>query len=270
MRSSSIERINSQHSSNYMAMNKLFLNSDKTHLLIMTSESNHKKHSNYGIRLNTGSEVITPSDDERLLGVQVSNNFTWNSHISKTEKSMCKLLTSRINALAKVSWSAGFQTRKIIANAIVMSRLVYVIQLYSNASDYLMKSLQVLQNKAARIVTRSEWKTSTAVILRQIGWLSVNQLVVYHSLMLVFKICRNKKPGYLTEKFKTNFSYRTRQATGNCLVVQGTPDSETSKEAFVHKSTMLWNNLPASLRKIEVFLKFKYELKNWVTRNIVI
>ena len=54
-----------------MAMNKLFLNSDKTHLLIMTSENNHKKHGNYGIELDTGSEVITPSDDECLLGVQV-------------------------------------------------------------------------------------------------------------------------------------------------------------------------------------------------------
>ena len=156
----------------------------------------------------------------------------------------------------------------MIANAIVMSRLVYVIQLYSNASDYLMKSLQVLQNKAARIVTRSEWNTRTVVLLRQIGWLSVNQLVVYHSLILAFKIGKKKKPGYLNEKFKKTFSYRTRQATGNCLVVQGTPDSETSKEAFVHKSTKLWNNLPASLRIIDVFLKFKYELKNWVMSNI--
>ena len=79
-----------------------------------------------------------------------------------------------------------------------MSRLVYVIQLYGSASDYLLKALQVLQNKAARTVTRSGWRTETAALLRQIGWLSVKQLVVYHSLLLVFKINRDGKPGYLS------------------------------------------------------------------------
>ena len=240
------DSINSKYKviSDYMAMNKLFLNSDKTHLLIMTSSYHHKKNGNFGIELNTGSEIISPSENERLLGAQVSNNFTWNAHINGTDKSMYNQLTSRVNALAKVSWSADFQTRKMIANAIVMSSLVYVIQLYGNATDYLLKSLQVLQNKAARTVTRSGWGTSTSVLLRQIGWLSINQLVVYHSLLLVFKIDRDGKPGYFKEKFKKDFSYRTRQATGNSLVVQATPDSDKTKEAFIHKSTMLWNNLP--------------------------
>ena len=115
--------------SNYMAMNKLFLNSDKTHLMIMTSQYHHSRSNNFGIQLNTGAEMIVPSDDERLLGAQISNNFTWNSHIIGTEKSMCKLLTSRINALVKVSYSADFKTRKMIADAMVISWIVYLIQL---------------------------------------------------------------------------------------------------------------------------------------------
>ena len=47
--------------SDYMAMNKLFLNSDKTLLLIMTSQCLHKKNDNYGIQLDTGLEAIQPS-----------------------------------------------------------------------------------------------------------------------------------------------------------------------------------------------------------------
>ena len=63
---------------NYMSMNRLALNSDKTHLLVMASAQQHKKEGNFGLTLNTGSEIITPSDSERLLGAQVSNNFLWN------------------------------------------------------------------------------------------------------------------------------------------------------------------------------------------------
>ena len=67
----------------------------------------------------------------------------------------------------------------MIANGIVMSRIVYLIQVYGNASDYLLGFLQVLQNKAARIVTRLRWGTATEVLLNQIGWLSVKQLYVF-------------------------------------------------------------------------------------------
>ena len=264
-----VDDINTKYEliSDYMAMNKLFLNSDKTHLLIMTSPCLHKKHNNFGIQLNTGTETILPSENERLLGAQISNDFTWNSHISDHDKSMCKALTPRINALIKVSWSADFKTRKMIANAIVMSRLVYLIQLYSSATGYLLSSLQVLQNRAARAVTRLPWGTRTAVLLNQVGWLSINQLAVYHKLITVFKIKGNKKPVYLSEQIKTDFDYQTRQATGNCLKIGKTPKSGTSKESFVHNSTVLWNSLTAALRNAQTLPKFKSGLRSWVKQK---
>ena len=264
------EDINSKYKviSDYMAMNKLFLNSDKTHIMVMTSQYHHRRSNNFGLQLNTGSEIIKPSDNERLLGAQISNNFTWNAHIQDDDKSMCKALTPRINALVKVSWSANFQTRKMIANAIVMSRLIYLIQIYGDAKDYLLSSLQVLQNRAARAVTRLPWGTETALLLNQVWWLSVNQLSDYHKLVSYYKIDRDEKPAYLSEKFKKNFNYNTRQKATNCLQVSITPKSGTSRDSFVHSTTMLWNTLPVNLRKAASLQKFKAALKSWVNQNI--
>ena len=50
---------------------------------------------NFGIELNTGSSIIKPSTMERLLGVTVSNDFTWNAHILQ----MVKVLTLKNNGL---------------------------------------------------------------------------------------------------------------------------------------------------------------------------
>ena len=255
---------------NYMSMNRLALNTDKTHLLIMASAQQHKKHGNFGIVLNTGAELITPSDSERLLGAQVSNNFLWNEHVFGNEKSMVKMITSRINALLKISWSADFKTRKMIANGIVMSRIVYLIQVYGNASDYLLGFLQVLQNKAARIVTRLNWGTATRVLLNQIGWLSVKQLYVYHSLLLVFKMQHSGKPAYLKEKFRNNFAYQTRQATTSCFILNDTPRTEKCRKSFVHNNIITWNSLPADMRKTEKLTMFKLKLKEWVKKNVPI
>ena len=74
--------------SQYMDNNKLFLNSDKTHLMIVTSSKAHSSHNDYEIKLNTGSEIIEPSPEERLLGANLTNNFLWKSHL-RDHKKIC-------------------------------------------------------------------------------------------------------------------------------------------------------------------------------------
>ena len=49
----------------YMVANKLVLNGDKTHLLIMATPYQHRQHQDYGITLNTGAEIILPSYKEK-------------------------------------------------------------------------------------------------------------------------------------------------------------------------------------------------------------
>jgi hypothetical protein len=78
----------------YMASNRLVLNSDKTHLLVMASSTQHRLHGNYGVQLDTGSEIILPQDNERLLGCQISSNFKWKDHIQDNEFSLQRQLTS--------------------------------------------------------------------------------------------------------------------------------------------------------------------------------
>ena len=91
----------------------------------------------------------------------------WNDHVRDSENSLTRILTSRINALTKVSAYSSFKTRKMIANGTVISHITYLIQLYGGCSDQLLSSLQVLQNKAARLVTKLDWRTATSTLMLQ-------------------------------------------------------------------------------------------------------
>ena len=104
---------------------------------------------------------------------------------------------SRINALRKISYAASFANRKMIANGIVISQIIYVIQIWGGTNEYLLKMLQILQNKAARFVTKLDVFTSQETLLKQCGWLNVKQLVAYHSLVLVYKTRMEQKPVFL-------------------------------------------------------------------------
>ena len=74
-------------------------------------------------------------------------------------------------------------------------------------------------------------------------------------------------PATLRLKFRDSFAYKTRNAASNGLVQYETPKSDKSKDAFVYKSTVLWNNLPPEIRKIQKLDKLKIELKKWVKLN---
>lgn len=251
-------------------MNKLVLNSDKTHLMVMATASQLAKHKDYGITLNTGTEIIKPASSEKLLGGFISSDFKFTEHIINNKTSLCKLLTSRVNALSKICKVCDFKTRKILANGMVQSLLIYLIQLWGGSSGYLLQFLQVLQNRAARKVTKLAWRTSTQTLLDQCGWLSVKQLVEYHSLLLTYKVKSEGKPLYLKDKLCRDFSYNTRLAAGDGIRYSGKIKHELYKTSFIPRVTISWNNLPNNIRQSKDIKIFKKDCKVWIKSNVSI
>jgi hypothetical protein len=181
-----------------MAANKLVINADKTHLLVMGTQAMGQTRQE--VQLAAGQHVIFPSPTEKLLGCNIHENMKWREHLQLSEQSLTRQLTSRVNALSKLSVNATFKTRLMAANGAFMSLLIYLIPLWGGTEGYLLKGLQVLQNRAARCVTKQQWFTPTRRLLDQCGWLSVQQLVQYHSLLQVHKAIVAGTPLYISNQ----------------------------------------------------------------------
>ena len=167
--------------SDYMSANRLVINGDKTHLVVMGKRQAATRRQE--VSINAGGHTITPSRTEKLLGAIISEDMKWNEHLVNGDKSLISQLTSRINGLSKVASRAPVTTRLMIANGIFMSKLVYLIHLWGSSSKYLLKSIQILQNRAARVVTGYSWWTPVRRLLKECKWLSINQLVFYHTTL---------------------------------------------------------------------------------------
>ena len=220
----------------------------------------------------------------------INNELTWKNHLygDMENEGLITQLSKRIGMMKKISKHMSQENLKYFASGIFYSKLNYCLPVFGNVfglenykednSRYQSfttkenKNLQVLQNKAARIVTRLSWGTATRTLLNQIGWLSVKQLYLYqyHSLLLVFKMQHSGKPAYLKEKFRNNFAYQTRQATTSCFILNDTPRTEKCRKSFVHNNIITWNSLPADMRKTEKLTMFKLKLKEWVKKNVPI
>ena len=160
------------------------------------------------------------------------------------------MITTRINALSKISRISNFKTRKMIANGIVMSKLIYLIQLWGGSPKYLICLLQKLQNRAARLVTKKNIFTPIKVLLTQCGWLSVHQLIIYHNVLQIYKTKSSKRPGYLYEKFSKEFGANTRLANRNLIRIDKVIKTDLGLKNFTHLAAEQWNGLPEDIRSL--------------------
>ena len=198
----------------------------------------------------------------------MQDGLKWNCHLRDSTDNVFKSLNQRINAVKIISKFSDFKTRKMLANGIFMSKLTYLITIWSSCSKELKSTLQVLQNKAARAVTRNDWNIPNADNHKQLGWLSVNQLSFYHKVLQLQKLREFKLPANLYKMFDWEYIYSTRQACGGLIKPMGTPRLQISKKSFRWSSAECFNSLPLELRLIKDTLKFKIEAKCWIQENI--
>ena len=133
----------------------------------------------------------------------------------------------------------------------------------------LKKALQIIQNKVARVVTKLDWSTSTKELLHQCGWLSVNQLIFYHSVLIVYKVKHSQTPKYLFSMHNSwAYQHRTRQAESGLIRLIGKPKLDISKNSFRHRAANEYNQLPAEIRNCDKLATFKLKTKNWIKDNV--
>ena len=97
--------------SQYLTQNHLCMNTDKTHIMVLFTEQRRRHIDTTAVSLNTGSEVIFPTTEEFLLGVQVHQDLGFATNIFNGRSSVVSSLSTRIGALKRVSKVASFKTR---------------------------------------------------------------------------------------------------------------------------------------------------------------
>ena len=276
------EKLSQKYSvlADFLTANKLKVNDDKTHLLVMSTRQKRQYRDTALITINTPTATITPSTVEKLLGAHVHQDMGWREHVMDNKDALIKSLNKRLGAMKKISRVASFNTRKNIANGIFMSKLIYLMPVWIGCDRYLINSLQVCQNKAARLVTKLDRFTSTKELMRQCGWMTVQQLLIFHSLVLLHKTIKQKKPTFLYQKVTSSSGQpNTRQtaSTTAALEAAGLPkqpsvetcDLELSRNSWCWASVSWYNQLPIGILSEQKTARFKTRLKDWVQKIFV-
>ena len=246
----------------YMSANRLVINDSKTHLLVMGTKRHDSLRSE--VKINTGAVVIEPVGTQKLLGINIHQSLKWKEHIISNDRSMIKTLRTRLSALSKIAVNANFKTRLMVANACFMSIISYMVAVWGGTEEYVIRAVQVMQNKAARCVTRLSWYTPTRLLLQQCNWLSIKQMILYHTAVQVWRVLDAKCPVFIESKLQLTVTRSASQGNLRVPVVE----SSLARKSFLVRSATVWNRIPPDIRSSTSIQVFKRKLKKWIKLNI--
>ncbi len=174
-----------EHIHQWLLANKLTLNKDKTEYMIIGLR---QRLSNIETdpTIELGESKIKRVKHSKTLGIIIDDQLLWKKQVETTVSKVSK----GIGMLRRIKSCVPKRTLIKVYNAIILPHFDYCSLVWSNCSDYLLDTLQKMQNRAARIITGRPYDIPTKEIFRELNWQSLPDRWEKNKLMFMHKVKR--------------------------------------------------------------------------------
>ncbi len=139
------------------------------------------------------------------------------------------------------------------------SRLDYCNALLGGCPASSINKQQIVQNAAARVLTRSRKYDHITPILQSLHWLPIKFRIII--LLLSYKALNDLAPAYLTNLLsRYNPTRSLRSQNSGFLVVPRIAKSTKGGRTFSYLAPKLWNSLRDNVRGSDTLSLFKSDL----------
>ena len=149
--------------------------------------------------------------------------------------------------------------------ALIISRLDYCNSLFTVLTGKDRKKLEIVQNRAARLIFGVGRRTHTSPLLQELHWIPFQKHVIFKTCVYVYKILHNSAPNYLEDIISLYKPARyLRSMTDKTLLTIPRNVLSVGEKSFSTSASRNWNNLPCSLRECPSLDTFKKHLKTYL------
>lgn len=236
------------------------LNIEKTKVIAFAKHSN--KDNEY---IKIDNIIIENVKEMKILGVIIDNKLGWKPHIRLIQNKVAKN-TGIIN---KIKQFLDYNSLHILDCSLILPYFIYCIEIWGNYYKNSLYSLSVLQKRAVRVIHKAGYLDHTHSLFLQSKLLKLQDLVHYHTALIMFKVSKHLVPlniqnlfsqrdgGYNLRgdtKFKMHLVRTTRKSF--CVSVCGVKlcnrlEDEHRQCPHIHSFKSLYNN--------KVFERYKNE-----------
>ena len=237
---------------NWMNQNVLQLNQDKTEVIVFGN-----KEKRIAVSKHLESLSLKTRDQVRNLGVLIDSDLTFSSHI----KSITKTAFYQLKNISRVKGFMSQTDQEKLIHAFISSRLDYCNGLLTGLPQKSIKQLQLIQNAAARVLTRTKRSEHITPVLKSLHWLPVSYRIDFKVLLLVYKSLNGLGPEYMNDILVEYKPSRALRSTDSGQIVEPRVQTKHGEAAFSCYAAQNWNKLPAELKSAPTVNIFKSRLK---------
>ena len=190
--------------------------------------------------------------------------LTIEDHIIK----VCQACYFHLRNIMKIRHYLDEDITKMLVHAFIISRLDYCNALFFGLPQYLLHKLQKIQNKCARVITRTNNYTHIKPILKDLHWLPVQERIEFKILCHVFNIHSHNAPSYLCDLLEPYQPTRNLRSKDNNLFKSVPSKTVFGERAFAVCAPQLWKRLNIETKNCDTISSFKKRLKTELFRRV--
>ena len=244
-----------------MTSNRLALNPYKTQALLIS----HRKINSKTISSAINNIPINTTSTAKYLGIKIDSTLSSTNQINKIE---AKISTAS-GMLFRLQHFAPKQILNSVYYSLVYPHLCCGIIVWGSTSNYLLKRLQVLQNKCLRVAEGWQFKQRIKALYEKYDFLNIIQIHFFEVAKFMYYCVRRLQPAIFDDYFKfvTNISrHRLRSVNDDKLYLLFFKN-KSGQNSIKFKGVKIWNSLPKNIRTL-FFVKFKKSCRQYVKNNI--
>ena len=186
-------------------------------------------------------DLLEEAAGEKLLGVVIDSNLSWNLHIDY----LIKKLNSRICLLKRAKIYLTFACRKMLYNALIKPILEYCCTVWGNCTVGNLQRVLRLQKRCARLILDADTHENSVKLFNKLDWLPIDDIIRIRKLYMLHKINQGHCPAYFNkyiEHISNTHNYNTRSVSNNNIT---TPACKRNSglRTFHSSACRLWNAL---------------------------
>ena len=166
-----------------MAGNRLRLNEGNTYLLVLGTNPQLRNPPPPPVSLQVGTDATEQSPSCRNLGVIFDSNLSMELNVRKTIQ----------------------QCAEQLVHSFITTRLDYCNCLLYGAAKHHLNHLQLIQNTAARIVTRTKRECHIRPVLKSLHCLPIDFRIIFKIPLITFNSINGLAPSYISDLIKLDW-----------------------------------------------------------------
>ena len=255
----------------WLNFNKLSLNTVKTEFMIIGTPNNirnidrNPESTPYQIVGHNGSR-ISRVKSVKSLGLIVDDTLTWSDHIDYISGKIKR----GVGVMKKTAKYLDENSLLMLYRTIVETHFRYCNVVWGQCNETLKDKLQLLQNRAARILTKTKYENADHLkLLCQLGWLTVRNLIKLDLGIFMYKSQNKLLPetaGEFHVRTEEVHSYQTRSVTTGNVFLPRFALSFTQR-SITFSGAKLWNEIPVIIKKVSSLDSFNEKLKAYYLQS---